>query len=123
MLVVTVESMMKKFVTNEDLALIVEKASALRKLAKTGQAISADLDVEKGYMEGADRAIARIQKRLHRAALTKKQRAKIEEQIQMNHEFLDCAQSEYCKKSPAFSEVISEIESVLRDLTAIYVGT
>jgi hypothetical protein len=123
MLVVTVESMMKKFVTNEDLALIVEKASALRKMAKTGQAISADLDVEKGYMEGADRAIARNQKRLHTAALTKKQRAKIEEQIQMNHEFLDCAQSEYCKKSPAFSEVISEIESVLRDLTAIYVGT
>jgi hypothetical protein len=115
--------MMKKFVTNEDLALIVEKASALRKLAKTGQAISADLDVEKGYMEGADRAIARIQKRLHRAALTKKQRAKIEEQIQMNHEFHDCAQLEYCKKSPDFSEVISEIESVLRDLTAIYVGT
>jgi hypothetical protein len=117
------EVIMKKFVTNDDLALLVEKASALRKLAKTGQAISADLDVEIGYIEAAGRAIARDKKRLHTAAMTKQRRAKIKEQIQRNREFRYCAQSEYGKKRPAFSEVISEIESVLRELTAIYVGT
>jgi len=54
--------------------------------------------------------------------LTLKQRAKIEQQLERDHQFLECAQSEYGKKDPAFSEVVSEIEAVLRDLAEIYVA-
>jgi hypothetical protein len=87
---------MKRFITNDDLTVLVTKALTLRKLAKSAQKIHTDLAVE--------------------------QRAKIEEQLERDQQFLECAQLEYGKKNPAFSAVVAEIEAVLRDLAAIYVA-
>jgi hypothetical protein len=46
---------------------------------------------------------------------------KIEQQLERDHQFRECAQLEYGKKSPGYSAVVAEIESVLRELAAIYV--
>jgi hypothetical protein len=113
---------MKRFITNDDLTVLVVKASTLRKLAKSAQKISADLDVENGYMKAADECIGRGHALLRKRTLTPKQRAKIEEQLERDQQFLECAQLEYGKKNPAFSEVVAEMEAVLRDLAAIYVA-
>jgi hypothetical protein len=45
---------MKRFITTDDLTVLVTKASTLRKLAKSAQKIHADMDVENGYMKAAD---------------------------------------------------------------------
>ena len=107
---------MKRFITNDDLAALVTKASTLRKLAQSAQKISADLDVEEGYMKVADKSIGRGHALLQNRALRPKQRAKIEQQLERDHQFRECAQLEYGKKNPAFSELVSQIESVLREL-------
>ena len=113
---------MKRFITNDDLAALVAKASALRKLAKSAQKISADLDVEEGYMKVADKSIGRGHALLQNRALRPKQRAKVEEQLERDQQFLYCAELEYWKKNPGYSAVVAEIEGVLRELAAIYVG-
>jgi hypothetical protein len=59
---------------------------------------------------------------LQNRTLTPKQRAKIEQQLERDHQFRECAQLEYGKKNPAFSELVSQIEAVLRELAAIYVA-
>jgi hypothetical protein len=59
---------------------------------------------------------------LHNRTLTPKQRAKIEQQLERDQQFRECAQLEYGKKNPAFSGVVAEIVAVLRDLAAIYVA-
>ena len=113
---------MKRFITNDDLTVLVTKASTLRKLAESAQKISADLAVEEGYVKAADRSIGRGHGLLHNRTLTPKQRAKIEQQLERDHQFRECAQLEYGKKNPAFSGVVSQIEGVLRELEAIYVA-
>ena len=96
---------MKRFITNYDLTVLVTKASTLRKLAKAAQKIHADLAVEEGYVTTADKSIGRGHGLLQNRTLTPKQRAKIEEQLE-----------------PGYSAVVAEIEVVLRELAAIYVG-
>jgi hypothetical protein len=113
---------MKRFITDDDLTLLVTKASTLRKLAKSAQKIHADLAVEEGYVKAADKSIGRRHGLLQNRTLTPKQRAKIEEQLEHDQEFLYCAQLEYGKKNPAFSGVVSRIEAVLRELATIYVA-
>ena len=113
---------MKRFITNDDLTVLVTKASTLRKLAKSAQKIHTDLAVEEGYVKAADKSIGRGHGQLQKRTLTPKQRAKIEEQLERDQQFLECAQLEYGKKNPAFSEVVAEMEAVLRDLAAIYVA-
>jgi hypothetical protein len=113
---------MKRFITTDDLTVLVAKASALRKLAKSAQKIHADLAVEEGYVKAADKSIGRGNGLLHNRSLTPKQRGKIEQQLERDQQFLERAQLEYGKKNPAFSELVSRIESVLRELAAIYVA-
>ena len=113
---------MKRFITNDDLTVLVTKASTLRKLAKSAQKIHTDLAVEEGYVKAADKSIGRGNGLLQNRTLTLKQRAKIEEQLECDQQFLEYAQLEYGKKNPAFSEVVAEMEAVLRDLAAIYVA-
>ena len=113
---------MKRFITNDDLTVLVTKASTLRKLAKSAQKIHVDLAVEEGYLNAADKSISRRHGLLQNRTLTLKQRAKIEQQLERDHQFLEGAQSEYGKKDPAFSEMVSEIEAVLRDLAEIYIA-
>ena len=113
---------MKRFITNDDLTVLVTKASMLRKLAKAAQQIHADMDVENGYMKAADEHIGRGHALLRKRKLTSKQRSKIEEQLERDQQFRECAQLEYGKKNPAFSGVLSQIEGVLRELAAIYVA-
>jgi hypothetical protein len=113
---------MKRIVTMDDLTLLVNRASTLRKLAKSVQKIHADLAVEEGYVKAADRSIGRGSGLLHNRTLTPKQREKIEQQLERDHQFRECAQLEYGKKNPAFSGVVSQIEGVLRELEAIYVA-
>jgi hypothetical protein len=73
---------MKRSITNDDLAALVTKASTLRKLAQSAKKISADLDVEEGYMKVADKSIGRGHALLQNRALRPKQRAKVEEQLE-----------------------------------------
>ena len=113
---------MKRFITNDDLTVLVTKASTLRKLAKAAQEIHADMDVENGYMKAADESIRRGHALLRKRKLTPKQRAKIEQQLERDEQFFDRAQGEYVKKSPGYSAVVAEIEGVLRELAAIYVA-
>jgi hypothetical protein len=49
---------MKRIVTMDDLTLLVNRASTLRKLAKSAQKIHADLAVEEGYVKAADKSLA-----------------------------------------------------------------
>ena len=72
-------------------------------------------------MKAADKSIGRGHGLLQNRTLTPKQRAKIEQQLERDHQFRECAQLEYGKKSPGYSAVVAEIESVLRELAAIYV--
>src|SRR3984893_9046175 len=117
------EKKMKRFITNDDLTVLGTKASTLRKLAKSAQKIHADLAVEEGYVKAADKSIGRGNGLLQNRTLTLKQRAKIEQQLERDHQFRECAQLEYGKKNPAFfSELVSRIESILRELAAIYVA-
>jgi len=113
---------MQRFITNDDLTVLVTKASTLRKLAKAAQEIHADMDVENGYMKAADESIGRGHALLRKRKLTPKQRVKIEQQLERDQQFFECAQLEYGKKSPGYSAVVAEIEGVLRELAAIYVG-
>ena len=113
---------MKRIVTMDDLTLLVNRASTLRKLAKSAQKIHADLAVEEGYVKAADKSVGRRHGLLQNRTLTPKQRAKIEQQLERDQQFLECAQLEYGKKNPAFSGVVSQIEAVLRELAAIYVA-
>jgi hypothetical protein len=113
---------MQRFITTDDLTVLVAKASTLRKLAKAAEKIHADLAVEEAYVTSADKSIGRGHGLLQNRTLTPKQRAKIEQQLERDHQFRECAQLEYGKKNPAFSELVSRIESVLRELAAIYVA-
>jgi hypothetical protein len=113
---------MKRLITNSDLTVLVTKASTLRKLAKAAQKIHADLAIEEAYVTAADKSIGHGHGLLQNRTLTPKQRAKIEQQLERDHQFRECAQLEYGKKNPAFSELVSQIESVLRELAAICVA-
>src|ERR1700730_17771080 len=107
---------MKRFITNDDLTVLVTKASTLRKLAKAAHKMHADMDVENGYMKAADECIGRGHALLRKRKLTPKQRAKIEQQLERDQQFFECAQLEYGKKSPGYSAVVAEMEGVLREL-------
>ena len=113
---------MQRFITTDDLTVLVAKASALRKLATAAQEIHTDLTVEEAYVTAADKSIGRGHGLLQNRTLTPKQRAKIEQQLERDHQFRECAQLEYGEKNPAFSELVSQIESVLRELAAICVA-
>jgi hypothetical protein len=76
----------------------------------------------KPVFDAADKSIGRGCASLGNETLTPKQRAKIEEQLERDQQFLYCAQLEYGKKNPAFSGVVSRIEAVLRELATIYVA-
>jgi hypothetical protein len=73
-------------------------------------------------MKAADECIGRGHALLQNRALRPKQRSKIEQQLERDQQFLECAQLEYGKNNPAFSGVVSQIEAVLRELAAIYVA-
>jgi hypothetical protein len=113
---------MKRIVTMDDLTLLVNRASTLRKLAKSAQQVCADLAVEQQYMKAADESIGRGCASLGNEKLTSKQRKKIENQIERDQQFFECAQSEYGKKSSGYSALVSEIEGVLREFAATYVA-
>ena len=61
---------MKRFITNDDLTVLVTKASTLRKLAKSAQKIHTDLAVEEGYVKAADKSIGRGHGLLQNRSLT-----------------------------------------------------
>jgi hypothetical protein len=107
-----------RFITSDDLTLLSKKAFALAKLAESARSISADLSANKKDMKAVHEAIKRDQKRLRKHGLTKKQRGKIERKLQYYHEWLDNAEGELKEKYPFFSEAMSQIESVLRELAA-----
>jgi hypothetical protein len=112
---------MKRFITNDDLTLLAKRAAALRKLTKAAQKIHADLAVEEGYMKAAEQSMGRCHRRLHNGNLSPKKRSRLEQQLERHQQFSECASLECGRKNPEYSEVISEIEDVLRDLAAIYV--
>jgi hypothetical protein len=70
----------------------VTKASTLRKLAKAAHKIHADLTVEEAYVTATDKSIGRGHGLLQNRSLTPKQRAKIEQQLEGDQQFLECAQ-------------------------------
>src|SRR6266851_7009116 len=109
---------MNRFVTSDDLTLLSKKAFALAKLAESARNISGDLNIGKRDVEAVHEAIKRCQKRLRKHGLTKKQRGKIERNLEYYHEWLDNAEVELKEKYPAFSEAISQIESALGELAA-----
>jgi lipopolysaccharide biosynthesis regulator YciM len=113
---------MTRFVTTDDLTLVLNKAYALGKAAEAAQRISADLDEDKQNIKVADESVDRGQKRLRKGNLTKKQRGKIERTIEYHQELMWCTQRQCEKKDPKFSEAIAQVESVLRDLAEIYDG-
>lgn len=113
---------MTRFVTTDDLTLVLTKAYALGKAAEAAQRISADLDEDKQNIKVADEFVDRGQKRLRKGNLTKKQRGKIERTIEYHQELMWCTQRQCEKKDPKFSEAIAQLESVLRDLAEIYDG-
>jgi hypothetical protein len=73
-------------------------------------------------MTAADKSVGCGHELLQNRTLTRKQRTKIECQLERDQQFLECAQLEYEKKSPGFSAVVAEVEGVLRELAAIYVA-
>jgi hypothetical protein len=112
---------MKRFITNDDLTLLAERAAALRKLTKAAQKIHADLAVEEGYKKTAEQSIRRCYGRLHNDNLGRKKRSRLEQHLEREQQCSECASLEYGRKNAGYSEVISEIEDVLRELAAIYV--
>jgi hypothetical protein len=46
---------MKRFITNDDLTRLVERAATLRKLTKTAKKLHADLAVKEGRITAAER--------------------------------------------------------------------
>ena len=113
---------MTSFVTTDNLILLLTKAYALCKVAEAAQRIASDLDEDKVNIKVASESIDRGQKRLRKGGLTKKQRAKIERQIEYSHELLGCIEEECEQKVPEFSEAIAQVESVLRDIAEIHSG-
>jgi hypothetical protein len=113
---------MMRFVTTDDLTLVLNKAYALGKAAEAAQTISADLDEDKQNIKVADGSVDRGQKRLRKGNLTKKRRGKIERTIEYHQELRWCTQRRCEKKDPKFSEAIAQVESVLADLAEIYAG-
>ena len=109
---------MNRFVTSDDLTLLLKKAFALAKLAESARSISADLGADKKDIQAVHEAIERGQKRLRQHGLTKKQRGQIERKLQYYDEWLNNAEVELKERYPAFSEAMSQIESVLRELAA-----
>jgi hypothetical protein len=112
---------MKRFITNDDLTFWDERAATLRKLTTVAQKIHADLAVEEGYMKAAEQSIRRCHGRLHNDNRNPKKRSRLEQQLELHQQISECASLEYDRKNSGYSEVISEIEDVLRDLAAIYV--
>jgi hypothetical protein len=96
------EKKIKRSITNDDLAALVTKASTLRKLAQSAKKIHADLAVEEAYVTSADKSIGRGHGLLQNRTLTPKQRAKIEQQLERDHQFRECAQLEYGKRIRRF---------------------
>ena len=111
---------MKRFITNDDLTLLAERAAILRKLTKEAQEIHADLAVEEGYMKAAEQSIPRCYGRLHNDNRSPEKRSRLELKLELHQQISECASLEYGRKNSGYSEVISEIEDVLRDLAAIY---
>jgi hypothetical protein len=111
---------MTSFVTTDTLILLLKKAYALCKVTEAAQRIGSDLDADKANIKAAHELIDRGQKRLRKGGLTKKQRAKIQRQIEYNHELLACTEAECEQKVPEFSEAIAQVESVLRDIAEIH---
>jgi lipopolysaccharide biosynthesis regulator YciM len=113
---------MTRFVTTDDMTLVLNRTYALGKAAEAAQRISADLDEDKQNIKVADESVDRGQKRLRKGNLTKKQRGKIERTIEYHQELMWCTQRQCEKRDPKFSEAIAQVESVLRDLAEIYDG-
>jgi hypothetical protein len=111
---------LKRFLTSDDLTLLSKKAFALAKLAESARSISGDLGGDKRDMKAVHAAIRHSQKRLRTGGLTKKQRGKIERKLEYHHEWLYYTEAELKEKCPAFSEAISMIETVLRELAEMY---
>jgi hypothetical protein len=111
---------MTRFVTTDDLTLVLNKASALGKAAEAAQTISADLDEDKQNIKVADGSVDRGQKRLRKRNLTTKQRSEIERTTEYHQELLSCTAAECEPKILEFSEAMAQVEAVLADLTDIY---
>jgi lipopolysaccharide biosynthesis regulator YciM len=111
---------MKHVVTTNDLTVLLKKTSALWKAAEVAQKISTDLDMDKDNMKTADESIISGQKRLAKGNVTKRQRGKIERTIEYHQELLACTEIELDKKLSEFSEAITRVESVLRDLAELH---
>jgi hypothetical protein len=69
-------------------------------------------------VKAADKSIGRRHGLLQNRTLTPKQRAKIEEQLERDQQFLYCAQLEYGKKEPG----VFRGGVPLRELATIYVA-
>jgi hypothetical protein len=111
---------MNRFVTSDDLTRLIKKASLLSKLAESAQQISLHLDEDKRNMKTARKSLRRGRKWLRKRDLTKRQRGKIERKIEYYGEWLHHMEAELRGKHPAFSEAISQIERVLRELVETY---
>jgi hypothetical protein len=93
---------MKRFITDDDLTVLVTKASTLRKLAKSAQKIHTDLAVEEGYVKAADRSIGRGHGLLQNRTLTPKQRAKIEQQLERDQHLVSAPNRSTGKRTRRF---------------------
>jgi hypothetical protein len=111
---------MNRFVTTNDLMVILKSTRVLWKIAEAAQRASVDLDQDKHNIKIADEIIDRGQKRLRNRNITKRQRGKIERTIEYHQELLACTETECEKKLSDFSEAITRVQSVLRDLAEIH---
>jgi hypothetical protein len=114
------KSKMNRFVTSDDLTRLIKKASLLSKLAESAQQISLHLDEDKRNIKTARESPRRGRKWLRKRDLTKRQRGKIERKIEYHGEWLHHTEAELKGKHPSFSEAISQIERVLRELAETY---
>jgi hypothetical protein len=103
---------MKRFITNDDLTLLAERAAALRKLTKAAQKIHADLAVEEGYMKAAEQSMGRCHRRLHNGNLSPKKRSRLEQQLERHQQFSECANLDYGRNSAQARPTVSDSLSV-----------
>jgi hypothetical protein len=111
---------MNRLISSNDLSRLSEKARGLAKLTESTLNVSSDLNAGKSDTKDVQDAIKRCLIRLRRKNVSKKQRRQIEQKLDFYNEWLDHNSIELKEKQSTFSEAISQIESVLRDLAEIH---
>jgi hypothetical protein len=102
--VVSSEYLLSKVATSASTA-CASSARAPLQLAKSAQKIHTDLAVEEGYVKAADKSIGRGNGLLQNRTLTRKQRAKIEQQLERDQQFLErCSGHVQCVEAPDWAK-------------------